>query len=405
MEFCPVCMLRGALPGAAESGASSFEEGDKPTSEQPVQRFDHYELVTGEDGKPVELGRGAMGVTYKAFDINLRCPVTLKVITERYLGDESTQLRFLREARAAASIRHQNVASVLHLGRTGQNYFYAMEFVEGETLDRLIKRSGRLDVKLALEIATQVATGLAAVHEQNLVHRDIKPSNILVRLKDDGSTTAKIIDLGLAKAVNEPSAQTAISTPGAFAGTPEFASPEQFAGVPVDIRSDLYSLGVTLWEMVTGKTPFWGTPGEVMYQHQHSLLPIEGLEGVPQPLVVLLETLLEKDPGRRFQDPGELLKAIPTIAGRIEAGRRITRQALHKMPPAAAPARTRRPPSKPGPKKISIARLPLTGNDLFGREEDLAFLDRVWANKDVNVVTFGGIDSLPSGRLRPRQQS
>jgi serine/threonine protein kinase len=121
-----------------------------------------------------------MGVTYKAFDINLRCPVTLKVISERYLGDESARLRFLREARAAASVRHPSVASVFHLGRTGDNYFYAMEFVEGETLANLIKRSGRLEAKLALEIATQVAAGLAAVHEQHLVHRDIKPTNIMV---------------------------------------------------------------------------------------------------------------------------------------------------------------------------------------------------------------------------------
>ena len=173
--------------------------------------------------------------------VDLRCPVTLKVISERYLGDESAQLRFLREARAAASVRHQNVASVFHLGTTGRSYFYAMEFAEGETLEHFIRRSGRIEVKLALEITTQVVAGLAAIHEQNLVHRDIKPSNILVRLKDDGSTTAKIIDLGLAKTVNEPSAQTAISTPGAFAGTPEFASPEQFAGIGADIRSDLYS--------------------------------------------------------------------------------------------------------------------------------------------------------------------
>ena len=107
-------------------------------------------------------------------------------------------------------------------------------------------------MKLALEIISQVTAGLAAVHERNLVHRVIKPSNILVRLKDDGTITAKIIDLGLAKAVNEPTSQTAISTPGAFAGTPEFASPEQFAGVQVDIRSDLYSVGITLWETVTG---------------------------------------------------------------------------------------------------------------------------------------------------------
>ena len=115
MEFCPVCMLRKGLAGGVESGESSFEESIKPTPEQAVQRFEHYELVTGADGRPVELGRGAMGVTYKAFDINLRCPVTLKVISERYLGDESARLRFLREARAAASVRHPNVASVFHL--------------------------------------------------------------------------------------------------------------------------------------------------------------------------------------------------------------------------------------------------------------------------------------------------
>ena len=172
MEFCPVCMLRKALAGGVESGESSpTQDTVTPTA----QRFEHYELVTGEDGKPVELGRGAMGVTYKAFDVDLHCPVTLKVISEKYLGDESARLRFLREARAAASVRHPNVASVFHLGRTGSSYFYAMEFVEGETLANLIKRSGRLEVKLALEIATQVAAGLAAVHKQKLVHRDIKP--------------------------------------------------------------------------------------------------------------------------------------------------------------------------------------------------------------------------------------
>src|SRR5208337_51788 len=231
MEFCPVCMLRKGLAGGVESGESSTEDTLKLTPDQPAQRFEHYELVTGEDGKPVELGRGAMGVTYKAFDVDLRCPVTLKVIRERYLGDESARLRFLREARVAASVRHPNVASVFHLGRTGENYFYAMEFVEGETLENLIKHSGRLEVKLALEIATQVASGLAAVHKQQLVHRDIKPSNIMVSLEDGGAVPVKIIDLGLAKPAPDAPAEAAISTPGAFAGTPEFASPEQFAGV------------------------------------------------------------------------------------------------------------------------------------------------------------------------------
>ena len=387
MEFCPVCMLRKALPGAAQSGASSFAEAIKPTSEQTVQRYEHYELITGEDGKPIELGRGAMGVTYKAFDVDLRCPVTLKVISERYLSDESAQLRFLREARAAASVRHQNVASVLHLGRTGSSYFYAMEFVAGETLEHLIRRSCRLEAKPALEIVSQVAAGLAAIHEQNLVHRDIKPGNIMVRLKDDGSITAKIIDLGLAKAITEPTAQTAISTPGAFAGTPEFASPEQFAGIGADIRSDLYSLGVTLWLMVTGQTPFRGTPAEAMYQHQHAPLPLEQLKEVPQPVVVLLEKLLEKDPAQRFRTPNELLKVMPRITCAIDAGRRITCQSLQKASFTESRAGTRKPPTKPGPEKISVARLPVTGSDVFGREEDIAFLDRAWANKEVNLVS------------------
>ena len=347
MEFCPVCMLRKALAGGVESGESSASEDTvKPTPEQAVERFEHYELVTGEDGKPVELGRGAMGVTYKAYDVDLHCPVTLKVISERYLGDELAQLRFLREARAAASVRHPNVASVFHLGRTGQNYFYAMEFVEGETLENLIKRSSRLEAKLALEIAAQVASGLAAVHKQKLVHRDIKPSNIMVSLEDEGAVTAKIIDLGLAKAVTEPGSQTKISIAGGFAGTPEFSSPEQFAGVGVDIRSDLYSLGVVLWEMVSGHAVFSGSPAEVMYQHQHAPLPLEKLEHVPQPVVLLIEVLLEKDPGRRFRNPTEVLKAISTITGAIDTRRRITRQSLQKMPSTASRVGTRKPPAR-----------------------------------------------------------
>ena len=262
-----MCMLHGALANDVESGEASSERATKPKS-QGVARFQRYEVVVGEDGRLVELGHGAMGVTYKAFDIDLRCPVTLKVISEKYLGDESARLRFLREARAAASVRHPNVAWVFHLGRTGDNYFYAMEFVEGETLDKLIRRSGRLEVKLALDIATQVAAGLAAVHKKGLVHRDIKPSNIMVSLEEGGAMTAKIIDLGLAKTVNEPNSQTAISISGGFAGTPEFASPEQFGGLDVDIRSDLYSLGVTLWMIVTGQTPFRGPSAEVMYHHR-----------------------------------------------------------------------------------------------------------------------------------------
>src|SRR5271167_352344 len=263
-----------------------------------------------------------------------------------------------------------------------------MEFVEGETLEKLIKRSGRLEVKLALEIAAQVAAGLAAVHKQKLVHRDIKPSNIMVSVEEGSTVIAKIIDLGLAKPAADAPAEAAISTPGAFSGTPEFASPEQFAGVGVDIRSDLYSLGVMLWQMVTGHALFDGSPAEVMYQHQHAPLPLEQLKGVPQPLVVLLGLLLEKDPARRFQSPAELLKVMPMVRDAIDAGRRITRQSLQKTPHADSRVGTRKPPAKPGPKKISVARLPITGSDVFGREEDIAFLEAAWANQQLNVVTI-----------------
>ena len=388
MEFCPVCTLRKALTGGIESGESSSEDILKITPEQAKQHFEHYELLKGEDGKPFELGRGAMGITYKAYDIDLQCPVALKVISERFLGDESARLRFLREARSAARLRHSNVASVLHLGRTGSSYFYAMEFVEGETLEKLIKCSGQIEVKLALEITIQVAAGLSAVHKQKLVHRDIKPSNIMVNVEDANTVTAKIIDLGLAKPASDAPADAAISMPGAFAGTPEFASPEQFAGIGVDIRSDLYSLGATLWKMLTGHVVFRGLPADVMYQHQHVPLPLEKLEAVPQPVVVLLKKLLEKDPAQRFQTPDEFLQAIPKITDAIAARRRITRQSLQKMPSAASRAATRKPRAKLAPKKISVARLPVTGSDVFGREEDIAFLDDAWANQQVNVVTI-----------------
>jgi serine/threonine protein kinase/Flp pilus assembly protein TadD len=400
MEFCPVCMLRKGLAGGFESRESSVSEDTvKPTAERAAQRFEHYELVTGEDGKPVELGRGAMGVTYKAFDVDLRLPVTLKLISERYIGDQSSVLRFLREARAAAKVRHSNVASVFHLGTTGQNYFYAMEFVEGETLENLIKRSGRLEVKLALEIATQVASGLTAVHKQKLVHRDIKPSNIMVSVEEESIVTAKIIDLGLAKPAPDAPAEDAISIPGAFAGTPEFASPEQFAGIGVDIRSDLYSLGVTLWEMLTGKTPFRGTPGEVMHQHQHAPLPLEQLEDVPQPVVVLLEVLLEKDPAQRFQNPTDLLKVVPVVMEAVEARRSIKRRNLRTAFVQQLSSKPKKLPSIRLPKR-SIAVLPFDtlshakGNTYFadGVQDEilsnLAKLSQLKVISRTSVMTF-----------------
>ena len=265
--YCPVCALRGAVETQSDSVSDTSSE----------LRFEHYQVLRNQDGKPLELGHGGMGVTYKAIDTHLRCPVALKIISAQLIGNESARSRFLREARAAASVHHPNVATVHHLGESGGNYFYAMEFVDGETLEALIHRRGRLEIDLALEIVTQVAAGLTAIHKQHLVHRDIKPSNIMLSWEEGRLENVKIIDLGLAKGVTEDT----LSIAGSFIGTPTYASPEQFAGLGTDIRSDLYSLGVTLWEMLSGKPPFQGSAAELMDQHQHAAPPFEKLQEYP----------------------------------------------------------------------------------------------------------------------------
>ena len=352
-----------------------------------AERFDHYQVATHTDGTPVELGRGAMGITFKAFDTVLGNDVALKVIDPRIAALPEARQRFLREARASARLRHPNVASVFYYGvrKTDGQCFYAMELVEGETLEARLRRSGPLPTALALEVASQVALALVAAEAHGLVHRDLKPANLM--LLESPELTVKVIDFGLAKAAAATASEPNL-THGGFVGTPAFASPEQFTGISVDVRSDLYSLGITLWETLTGQTPFWGSPTEVMYQHQHTPSPLGQLECVPQPVAVLLRILLEKDPGRRFQSPAELWNAMPTITNAIDTGRTITQESLQKMLLADPRPVIRRSPVRLGPKKISVARLPITGSEVFRREEDIAFLDDAWANQQVNVVTI-----------------
>src|SRR6516162_9695275 len=374
-EGCPVCLLRRAMQ--PEATVQDLPDED---------RFDHYQIVRRDDGCFDELGRGAMGVTYRGLDTVLGHAVALKVIDARIAGNWDARERFLREARAAARLRHPNIASVFYYGvrRSDGQCFYAMELVEGETLEARMRRDGSLPASFALAIVAQVARAMALAESQGLVHRDLKPANLMLVSGPD--ITVKIIDFGLAKTT--AAASESDITHGAFVGTPAFASPEQLRGADVDIRSDLYSLGVIVWQIVAGKAPFRGSPTEVMYQHQHASLPIEQLKDVPQPVAFLLEMLLQKDPARRFKGPADLLKAIPMITDALDARRRITRQSLQKKPPADSLVGTRRPRVRPGPRKISIARLPITGSDVFGREEDIALLDRAWANQDVNLVTI-----------------
>jgi serine/threonine protein kinase len=284
-------------------------------------QFEHYEVLKKEDGSLVELGRGAMGITYKAFDQNLRCQVALKVISGRLLEDATAAERFLREARSAARLRHRNVASVFHLGKHGDSYFYAMEFIDGETVDARVKREGPLSCLLALDIAQQVSAALIAADSQQLVHRDIKPSNLMLTREADGELVVKVIDFGLAKsAVMQSSANL---TSGGFVGTPYFASPEQLDRQPEDIRSDIYSLGVTLWFMLTGKPTFMGSVASVIAQHLDRSPPFEELAILPTEVVAVLRQMLEKDPEKRIQNP---------IALRAELKSRIE-QLRHQQTP------------------------------------------------------------------------
>jgi serine/threonine protein kinase len=281
-------------------------------------RFQHFELSRREDGSLYELGRGAMGITYKAFDTNLRCHVALKVINSAYLNSETAQQRFLREARAAAALRHPNVATVFHLGKEGDDYFYAMEFVDGETVESYIKREGAFRVLVALKIAAQVARALSAAQKQGLVHRDIKPSNIMFVREDGGDFTVKVIDFGLAKNSRADNEDSATLTAGGFLGTPHFASPEQLEERETDVRADIYSLGVTLWYMLQGETPFSGSTAQVMSQHLNREPPFQDLHGQSPSVINLLRRMMAKNPNDRPPTPTQLRQEIEKIIEEIQ---------------------------------------------------------------------------------------
>lgn len=266
--------------------------------------FEHYEVLTRDDGSLYELGRGAMGVTYKAFDTNLRVPVALKVIAATYLDSEVARQRFVSEARSAAKLRHRNVATVYHLGTEGDAWFYAMEFIDGETVESLVRRHGPLEPSVALQLTAQVARALNAAVPHGLVHRDIKPANLML-VREDDELVVKVIDFGLAKSVHAEEDHG-----GGFVGTPHFASPEQLAEREIDVRSDIYSLGVTLWYMLAGRTPFTGSMAQVKSQHLEQAPPFEQFKDLPAPAAALLRKMLEKDAAQRHQNPQELRRAV-----------------------------------------------------------------------------------------------
>ena len=339
---CLQCLL--------STGIQADESGVLAPEESGTRMYHHYEILTRPDGTRWELGRGAMGVAYKARDVNLKTLAALKIINARFSTRSDARRRFLREAQLAAQLRHPNVASVYHFGaintlpelpegsaETGEvaelgDCFYAMEYVEGENLEARVQRAGPLGPLRTLEIGRQVARALAAAERRGLVHRDLKPSNIVLsadaapgRGSDAqvGEAWVKVIDFGLAQAVTEEGGP--LHCAGPFFGTLAFSSPEQIAGHPVDIRSDIYSLGLTLWYALTGKVPF---PNRSARQPRSEMeeepLPVGQLieRKVPVPLRALLHEMLASQPTERPSSATELGQAI----GRCLVSLRLTRQ-------------------------------------------------------------------------------
>src|SRR3954465_8967458 len=324
-ETCPTCggpLTQGECLRCLIS-LGFLSDSQQPEKSQTGRRltpgplkYDHFEVEVGADGFPIELGSGAIAITYRARDTVLNSVVALKVIDRKVAKMPGVRSRFLREARAAAQIRHPNVAHVSYYGEQDGECFYVMELVEGETLETRVRREGPMPLALALEVIEQAARALAAAEACGVVHRDIKPSNIMLESDPGGcAPIVKVIDYGIAKLLNPEAERGVEQTRTGFIGTPAFASPEQFARseqTKIDTRSDIYSLGATFWYLLSGRVPFVGRTLREVATKQADELPLEQLKHthVPSRVIALLQSMLAVDPAKRPQTARELLSAI-----------------------------------------------------------------------------------------------
>lgn len=280
------------------------------------------------------LGHGKMGTIYEAEQLSLGRKVALKVLPSHFAEDKEFIERFGREARAAAAVNHPNIVSVIDFGTADGTYYIAMEFVEGENLRDMIKRKGTIPEKEAIKYVTHIAEALEAAWTAGIVHRDVKPHNIIVTT----DKVAKLCDLGLAK---KKKSEKALTQPGQIIGSPQYMAPEQIEDSSrADVRSDIYSLGITFFHMVTGRLPYeGGTIFEVMAKQMKEPLP-NPLKFNPKlsPLTVaLIKKMTEKEPSKRYQTPTQLLEDLRRVAvGRPPSKGKplVARQPVASRPPA-----------------------------------------------------------------------
>ena len=268
----------------------------------------HYRILK-------EIGKGGMGVVYKAEDTKLHRSVAIKALSADLVGDQKARARFMREARAASAIDHPNICTVYEVNEVDGVLFFVMPFVDGKTLKKVI--GGRaLPLDQALEFSLQLADALAEAHRRNVLHRDIKSSNVMLNERNQ----AKVLDFGLAKLTEpDPEADSELlgggdlTQMGSPFGTASYMSPEQARGEAADVRSDLFSLGIVMYEMFTGKLPFKGKSSvEVM----HAVINDEPAplgEDAPPGLQKLIDRLLAKDAGARYQNAGKLLEDLRAL--------------------------------------------------------------------------------------------
>jgi len=252
-----------------------------------------------------KIGSGGMGVVYRGLHVRLGQVVAIKDLSPELASDPEMRQRFIREARIQAQLNHPNVVNVHNLLEHDGRLLLVMEFVEGETLDKLIQDNGALPYNQAIEITCQVLNALSFMHSKGVIHRDLKPGNIMIA--EEGRV--KVTDFGIAKATTEKGQTRA----GTRLGTLWYMSPEQVKGKPVDARSDLYAMGITLFQMVTGKLPFFGNSDfEIMKAHTETPPPDPKKikKDIPKPLSGVILKLLEKNPGKRYQTVDEVLKAL-----------------------------------------------------------------------------------------------
>ncbi len=279
-------------------------ESPSPSGAAPAAFGPGAGAAAGRYRRVVELGRGAMGVVYKGRDTVLERDVAIKLIGDEVRKNPMALDMFFQEAKAMAALNHPNLVTVFDQGQEGDDTFVVMELIEGDTIERIIERRRALSIAETLEIAEQIASGLAYAHARRILHRDIKPANIFVT----NDRIVKIGDFGLARAMRE-----ARLTSTKVCGTPMYMSPEQVYGANVDFRADLYSVGCTLFEMLCGRPPF--TEGEVLYHHVHTPPPAPSSidPKIPREIDRLILWLLEKDLGRRTDSAETLRGAIKPL--------------------------------------------------------------------------------------------